>query len=102
MDTIFLTEARHIHFNIFNNGAGLTRCLHVEESKSTFYQLFTKINSKCTTVLNIKPDIVNLTEEKERYSLELTGTEVYAYVLPQCEEGPEKGGNGNSADSIIT
>lgn len=25
-----------------------------------------------------------------------------AIVLPQCEEDPENGGNGNSADSIMT
>ena len=51
------------------NGAGQTGCLHVEEYRrriDPYPSLFTKLKSKYIKDLNIKPDTVNLVEEKVR------------------------------------
>jgi hypothetical protein len=42
---------------------------------------FTKLNSKWIKDLNIKPDTVNLIEEKVRNILELIGTGIHALPL---------------------
>ena len=47
------------------NGAGLTGCLSP----------CTKLKCKCIKDLNIKPDTLNLTEERVGKSLEFMGTE---------------------------
>jgi hypothetical protein len=63
--TAFLTTA-----------AGSTGSLHVEECKLIHtYLLCTKLKSKWIKDLNIKPDILNLIEEKVVKSLEYLGTE---------------------------
>ena len=58
------------------NGNGLTGYLHVEECKQTHSYLppCTQLKSKWIKDLNIKPDTLNLIEEKVGNSLECVGT----------------------------
>jgi hypothetical protein len=57
-------------------GAGLTGCLYVEDWKiNPYLSPCTKLESKYFKDLNIKPDTLNLIEEKLEKSLELIGRE---------------------------
>ena len=58
------------------NGNGLTGYLHVEECKQTHSYLppCTQLKSKWIKDLNIKPDTLNLIEEKVENNLEYIGT----------------------------
>jgi hypothetical protein len=58
--------------SIIKNGLALTGCLYVEVDP--YLSLCTKLKSKWIKDLNIKPDTLNLIEEKVGKSLELTGT----------------------------
>ena len=52
------------------NGAGTTGRYHVEERIDPFLSPCTKIKSKWTKELHIKPETLKLIEEKVRRSLE--------------------------------
>lgn len=56
------------------NGAGLSGSQHVEECKLIRIYHSTKLKFKWIKDLNIKPDTVNLIEEKVGHSLECIGT----------------------------
>jgi hypothetical protein len=57
------------------NGASLTGCLYIEKNENRpIFSLCTKLKSKWIKDLNIKPDALNLIEEKMGNSLELIGT----------------------------
>jgi hypothetical protein len=52
------------------NGVGLCRKMKIDP----YLSLYKKLKSKWIKDLNIKPDTLNLREEKEGKSLELSGT----------------------------
>jgi hypothetical protein len=56
------------------NGAGLTDCLYVKIKIDSYLSPWTKLKFKAIKDLNIKPDTLNLIEEKVGKSLELIGT----------------------------
>jgi hypothetical protein len=65
---IFDKEGKTIHWekeSIFNNGAGLAGCLHVEEGCLQIdpYLPCTKLKSKWIKDLNIKLDMLNLMQK---------------------------------------
>jgi hypothetical protein len=58
------------------NSAGITGCQYVEKMKRFPYlSACTKLKSKCVKDLNIKPDTLNLIEEKVGKNIELICTE---------------------------
>jgi hypothetical protein len=57
------------------NGAGLISCVYVEKMKiEPYLSPCSNLKSKWIKDLNIKPDTLNLIEEKVGKSLELIGT----------------------------
>ena len=75
------TKAKYTHWkkdSIFNNRAGQTGYSHVEECRrmqtDPYLLHCTKLKSKWIKDLNIKPDILNLIEEKVGNNLEHFGT----------------------------
>jgi hypothetical protein len=58
----------------WTNGAGTTGHFHVEECKFLFLSPCTKLKSKWIKELHIKPETLNLIEEKVGKNLEDVGT----------------------------